>query len=55
MAVKILSGIIALVLLIGYLTVAVLKLKDMPLAVVTLIGIGMMAWDLWDSLKTKED
>lgn len=55
MAVKILSGIIALVLLIGYLAVAVIKLKDMALAGVTLFGIGMMAWDLWDSLKQKED
>lgn len=55
MAVKILAGIIAVVLLVGYLTVAVIKLKDIPLAVVTLLGIGMMAWDLWDSIKKQED
>lgn len=55
MAVKILAGIIAVVLLVGYLTVAVIKLKDIPLAVVTLLGIGMMAWDLWDSMKKQED
>ena len=55
MAVKILSGIIAAVLLVGYLAIPVLKLQEIPLAVVGLISIGMMAWDLWDSLKTKDD
>jgi hypothetical protein len=54
MAVKILCGIVALVLLIAFTGVAVVKLKDIPLTIVTLIGIGMMAWDLWDSIK-KED
>ena len=54
MAVKILSGIIAAVLLIGYLAVPVIKLQEIPLAIVGLISVVMMAWDLWDSLK-KDD
>lgn len=55
MGVKILSGIIAAVLLVGYLAIPVIKLQEMPLAIVGLISIGMMAWDLWDSLWTKDD
>ena len=55
MGVKILSGIIAAVLLVGYLAIPVIKLQEMPLAVVGLISIVMMAWDLWDSFKAKDD
>lgn len=55
MAIKILAGIIAVVLMVGYLAVPVMKLKEIPLAIVGLIAIGMMAWDLWDSLKQKDD
>lgn len=55
MAVKILCGIVAVVLMVGYMAVAVIKLKEIPLAIVGLIAIGMMAWDLWDSLKRKDD
>ena len=55
MAVKILCGIVAVILLIAFLGVAVIKLKDIPLTIVTLIGVGMMAWDLWDSMKKQED
>jgi len=55
MAVKILSGIIAAVLLVGYLAVPVIKLQEIPLAIVGMISVVMMAWDLWDSLKEKED
>lgn len=55
MAVKILYGILAIVLMVGYLGIAVIKLKEISLAVVGLISIGMMAWDMWDDLKKKED
>jgi hypothetical protein len=54
MAVRILCGIVAVALLFAFTAVAVIKLKDLPLTIVTLIGLGMMAWDLWDSIK-KED
>jgi len=54
MAVKILSGLIAAILLVGYLAVPVIKLQEIPLAIVGMISVVMMAWDLWDSLK-KDD
>ena len=51
MIVKIFSGIIAAILLVGYMAVPVIKLQEIPLAVVGMIAVVMMAWDLWDSLK----
>ncbi len=50
MVVKIVCGIIASVLLLAFTAVAVIKLQDIPLTIVTLAGLGMMAWDLWDSI-----
>jgi hypothetical protein len=55
MAFKILAGLIALVLLIAYLGAPIVKLKDLPLAIVALIGIAMAIVDLWQSLQSKED
>ena len=54
MFVKLISGVIGAVLLVGYLAVPVIKLQEIPLAVVGMISVVMMAWDLWDSLK-KDD
>ena len=55
MLVKILSGLIAAVLLVGYLAVPVIKLKEISLAIVGMISVVMMAWDLWDSMRQKDD
>lgn len=55
MALKIFAGIVGVVLLLVYIAPVVLKLKDIPLACVALLGVGMMLVDLWQSLKSKED
>ena len=55
MAFKIFSGIVAVVLLVGFTMPYVLKMKDIALTIVILIGVGMMAVDLWQSLRSKED
>ena len=52
---KIFAGIVAMALLIPYLAAPVVKLKDVALGVVVLIGLAMMAVDLWDSLQSKDD
>jgi hypothetical protein len=41
--------------LLVYVAPVVLKLKDIPLWCVALLGIGMMLVDLWQSLQSKED
>jgi hypothetical protein len=55
MALKIFAGVVGVVLLLVYVAPVVLKLKDIPLWCVALLGIGMMLVDLWQSLQSKED
>ena len=55
MAFKILGGVVALVLAIGYLVPPIYKLKDVALASIVAIGIVMMGIDLWQSLQSKDD
>ncbi len=55
MPVKIFSGVVAVVLLLAYLVPLVLKLKEVALGVVILIGISMVLVDLWQSLRAGED
>ena len=45
----------AVVLMLVFLPPVVVKLKDVELGVVILIGIVMMLVDLWQSLQSKED
>ena len=55
MAFKIFAGIVAMLLAIAYLAAPVIKLKDVALGIVVLIGLAMMAVDLWQSMKSKDD
>lgn len=55
MAFKILAGIVAAALLLAFVGPVLIKLKDVPLSIVVLIGVAMMLFDLGQSLKTKED
>ena len=52
---KIIAGIVAAALLLVYVAPVVLKLKDIALSVVVLLGVGMMLVDLWQSLQSKDD
>jgi sugar phosphate permease len=54
MPIKILAAVIAVVLVIGYLSPMVFKLKDAALGAVIAIGITMMLIDLWQSLPSKD-
>jgi len=55
MAVKIIAGIAGVVLLLVYVSPVVLRLREIPLFAVAILGIGMMLLDLWESLRSKED
>ena len=55
MPMKIFAGIVAVVLLLAYLAPLVLKLKEISLGAVVLIGIVMMLVDLFQSLQSRED
>ena len=49
---KILSGIVAFALFVAYFGPILVKLKDVPLGIVLLGGIGLVAVDLWESFRT---
>lgn len=55
MPIKIFAGVVAVVLVLSFLSPVVFKLKDVALGVIVLIGIVMMLVDLWHSLESKED
>lgn len=55
MFIKIFSGFVAISLLLAFLVPPVLKLKEVALGVVMLIGVTMVLVDLWQSLKSKDD
>ena len=55
MPVKIFSGLVAISLLLAYLVPLVIKLKEVSLGVIMLIGVVMMLVDLWQSLQSKDD
>ncbi len=55
MGIKIVAGLVALALMLGYLLPPVFKLKDFGLGAVILLGLVMMLFDLWQSLQSKDD
>ena len=55
MAFKILASIVAAALLIIFMGPVVIKLKDVALSIVVLIGVAMMATDIWHTLRSKDD
>jgi hypothetical protein len=55
MVMKILSGLIAVLLVVAYVTPPAVKLKDPALIVVIIIGIVLMLIDLRQSLREREE
>ena len=54
MIMKIVAGLIAVVLVLAYLIPPAIKLKDLALAIVIVIGLALMLIDLWQSLWERE-
>ncbi|MDH3563547.1 MAG: hypothetical protein OEN49_09170, partial [Gammaproteobacteria bacterium] len=52
---NIVAGFVAVILMLVYLGPVVIKLWDLALVLVILIGFVMMLIDLWQSLQSKED
>lgn len=55
MGFKIFAGVVATVLLVGFVLPHLIKLKDVALGAVILAGIAMMLVDLWQSIRSKDD
>ena len=54
MSPKIFAGILSAGLLIAYVGPVVLKLKDVALTIVVVVGLSLMLYDLWQSLREKD-
>ena len=52
---KIFAAIVALALVLAYVGPMVIKMKDLPLAIVIVIGIVVMFADIWQSLRDSAD
>jgi len=55
MNLKVLAGILSAALLIAFIGPVVIKLQDVALSIVVIIGLAMMLFDLWQSLREKDD
>ncbi len=55
MTTKILAGLVAIVLMLVYLSPMLIKMKDLALGAVILVGVVVMLVDLWHSLRKPED
>jgi hypothetical protein len=49
------AGLVAVILMLGYLLPPVLKLRETDLAIAIIGGLALMLVDLWQSLRSKED
>lgn len=52
---KIIASIVAAALLLIFIGPVVVKLKDVALSCVVLIGVVMMVVDIWHALRSEED
>lgn len=52
---KIIASIVAAALLLIFIGPVVVKLKDIALSCVVLIGVAMMVVDIWHALRSEED
>lgn len=52
---KVIAGIVGVGLLIAFIGPVAVKLKELSLIAVALIGVGMAVVDLWHSIRSKED
>ncbi|HYC37806.1 MAG TPA: hypothetical protein VEC19_15365 [Usitatibacter sp.] len=55
MALKVIAAILGISLMLIYLAPVVLKLREIELTIVVVVGLGMMLVDQWQALKSKED
>jgi len=52
---KILAGLLGMVLMVMFLAVPVIKLKDVPMAIVMLIGIAAMVYYFIEVVRGKDE
>ena len=51
---NLISGLIALAIAIGYVGILAVRVDSLPLWIVVAIGVAMMAWSFYESLRGDE-
>jgi hypothetical protein len=51
---RIFCSVVAALLLMAYISPVVVKLKDVALSAVVLVGLSLMIADIWHSLRTRD-
>jgi len=52
---KVIAGLIGLAMLLAFLAVPVIKLKDLALALVVLVGVAMAGYEFFEQLRGKDE
>lgn len=55
MSTKLVTGLIGLMLVVAFLAVPVIKLKEPALAIVILIGVVMVIYEFVETLRSRDD
>jgi threonine/homoserine/homoserine lactone efflux protein len=55
MGIKLVTGLIGIVLMLAFVSVVALKIRELALVIVILIGAALMVWEFVETLKRKEE
>lgn len=55
MLLKLIAGLVGMVLLLVFLGIPAVKLREIPLIVVILIGVAMVAYEFWEQIREKDE
>lgn len=55
MTARIIAALIAIGLLVAYLAPMAFKMKNLPLAIVIMLGVVLMLVDMWHSLRESDE
>jgi len=55
MFIRIATGLVAMLLALAFYSIPIIKLKDIPLIIVVLIGVAMMVYEFWEEVRKGND
>jgi len=55
MFVRIGAGLIAMLVALAFYSIPIIKLRDIPLIIVVLIGVAMMFYEFWEEIHKRGD
>ena len=55
MLLKLIAGLVGMILLLVFVGIPAVKLKEIPLIIVIVIGVVMMAYEFWEQIREKDE